>query len=124
MGHAGPATRPRDRGGYQGKTREEGRQGVGDLGEGWEDVGEGMGEREGEGGGAEGVGTKGKGMGGEKGMGRDGEEDIGRGGENGVGGGGEMEKEENPWIKRGGQNPGADWQPDAWTPRMPGKRDR
>ena len=76
MAQAGPATLPRDSGGYEG----------GRAGEGVRSVVAGAG-------------------------------DVieGRGGER-------VDKGENPWKKGGGQNPGADWQPDAWKPRMPGKK--
>lgn len=86
LAQAGPATLPRDRGGYQGQTEEEGKEGVSSVIGGAQDIVGGLEE---------------------KGMGK-----VGRGGERG----------DNPWKKSGGQNPGADWQPDAWTPQMPVKK--
>ena len=34
----------------------------------------------------------------------------------------EEERDDNPLKKTGAHNPGAGWQPDAWTPKMPVKK--
>lgn len=86
MAQAGPATLPRDRGGYRGQAEDGRKEGVRSVIGGAEDIVGGLED--------EGVGEMGRGR----------------------------ERRDNPWKKSGGQNPGADWQPDAWTPQMPAKK--